>query len=145
MWNTFPAYPLWFITQEHLLTVEMIQIYHTWHGCNDTLFSTYLICSYEFHHNWPHIKWTTNQRDHPSPCFSPEIWAFRDGKNDLQHFPQIKSIPLFTTVDNLWWYDSIDHNASSPKFSFYCVVRIKLNGSTHISPREAKHTYIYIT
>lgn len=44
---------------------KMIQIYHTWHGCNDMLFSTYLICSYEV--DWPDIKWTINQRDHLSP------------------------------------------------------------------------------
>lgn len=49
-----------------------------------------------------------NLRDHQSP----EIEAFRDGKNDLQ-FSQTQE-----QYSSLQGYDSIDHNASSSEFHF---------------------------
>lgn len=52
-------------------TFKMIKSYHTWYGCNDMLFSTYLMWSFEVSHYWPDIKhqWALiiAQKDHPSP------------------------------------------------------------------------------
>lgn len=61
--------------------MKITTIYHIWYGCTDMLFSRYLMD--EIVINQPQ-QWNTS-KDKPSiNPFNLKLWAFRDGRNDLQ-------------------------------------------------------------
>lgn len=118
-------------------TFKMIKSYPTWYGCNDMLFSTYLMWSFEVNHYWPDTKhqWALimAQKDHPSLVSVSKFELLEMARMicSYEYFANTNMEIFFITVDSLWQNVSINHISSQFKFSFHCLAQ-KLK--SHFTP-----------
>lgn len=130
--KNFLLTPLIYVTR----TFKMIKSYPTWYGCNDMLFSTYLMWSFEVNHYWPDTKhqWALimAQKDHPS-LVSVSKFELLETARMICSYEYFASTNMEIFLSLLTVFDRmsaliISHHDSNSLFTVW------LKSSSHISP-----------